>query len=210
MKVTAPVLLLLTVISVTKSLEDDERNLRGGDDVDANVEFDDEDDADLLAFRTNDITDIFQLGTPTWGGSGCPEGTVHVVTSPEDIPGESGVNAVTVIFDAYVAETSPTSTREYRGCALAIPLIAKPGFQIGIFQVSPDYTEFHLYWEYDFMCKTNHFLALTLADRLPRKHLRPEGPWIHVAVQCRILLQWIAWPPGATDFRSKWPRPWSE
>ena len=47
MKFTAPALLLLTIVSLTKSLEDDERNLRGGGDVDVSVDVDDEDEEDI-------------------------------------------------------------------------------------------------------------------------------------------------------------------
>lgn len=132
MKFTAAALLFLAFISFTESVEDNERNLRGGGDSDG------DEDADTFAFRTTtDVTDIFQLGTPTFGGTGCPDGTVQVIVSPEDIEGEEGTNAVTVLFDAYIAETSATTTRDYKSCSLAIPLKAKPGIQIGIFQASP-------------------------------------------------------------------------
>jgi hypothetical protein len=132
MQFSAAALLLLAFISFTESVEDNGPNLRGR-------EIDDEEDgerADLLSeFRTADLSEIFQLGAPTWGGTGCPEGTVQVIVSPEDIDGEEGVEAVTVIFDAYIAETDTKRNRDYKSCALAIPLKAKPGIQVGIFQI---------------------------------------------------------------------------
>jgi hypothetical protein len=131
MQFSAAALLLLAFISFTESVEDNGPNLRGH-------KIDDEEDgegADLLSeFRTTDITDIFQLGQPTWGGSGCPEGTVQVVASPKDIDEEEGVEAVSVLFSAYQANTYETN-RDYKSCALAIPLKAKPGIQVGIFQI---------------------------------------------------------------------------
>lgn len=133
MKLSIAALTLLVIASFTESVEDFEQNLRGISEID---DEEDGEDADLLDVRSADITDIFQLGKPTWGGSGCPSGTSKVVLSPADIPGQKGVSAMTVIFDAYFAKTSRDRSREYKSCSLALPVKVKPGFQVAIIKAS--------------------------------------------------------------------------
>ena len=175
MKFFAAALLFLAFISFTESVEDNGPNLGGREIDDEEVD----DPADLFEFRQADLSKIFTLGNATFGGTGCPAGTVRTVASPEDIPGEEGVSAVSILFDQYFAETDAKRSRDYKSCVLAIPMKVKPGIQVGIFQASKTNTEFLCTRS---MMLFSNLLAPNLTDRLPWKHLCPSRPWIHVAV----------------------------
>lgn len=76
----------------------------------------------------------FSLSTPTYFGSGCPSGSVKIVQPPGDS------STVTVLFSAYKALASGSTTRDRRSCNLAVPVTVKPGYSCGIFKV--DYRGF--------------------------------------------------------------------
>ncbi|TMW64111.1 hypothetical protein Poli38472_014228 [Pythium oligandrum] len=71
---------------------------------------------------------VFKFGTPTFFGSGCPKDTVAVIPSTDG-------HSVSVLFSAYSAVTSSTTTRDRKSCNLAVPVDVKSGVTVGIFRV---------------------------------------------------------------------------
>lgn len=64
----------------------------------------------------------------TFGGSGCPQGTVSVVASPDE-------ETLSILFDSYAAMTTEDDTRDRLSCNVALPVHVPNGFSLGIFQV---------------------------------------------------------------------------
>jgi hypothetical protein len=76
---------------------------------------------------------VFTFGETTFFGSGCPEGTVQIITSSDG-------QTVSVLFSEYIAETEGSSKRDRLSCNLAVPVDVSPGFSLGIYKV--DYRGF--------------------------------------------------------------------
>lgn len=76
---------------------------------------------------------VFAFGNTTFFGSGCPEGTVQIITSSDG-------QTVSVLFSEYIAETEGSSKRDRLSCNLAVPVDVSPGFSLGIYKV--DYRGF--------------------------------------------------------------------
>merc|ERR1711862_254978 len=75
----------------------------------------------------------YVFGESTYFGSGCPDGSVEIVTSTDG-------QKVSVLFSQYIAETSSDEKRSRFICNLAVPVDVKAGYSIGIYQV--DYRGF--------------------------------------------------------------------
>lgn len=80
--------------------------------------------------------DRLRLGTPGYGGTGCPAGTASVIVSPDD-------TALSVLFDSYVAEAGNTTGRsiDRKSCNLTIPVHVPQGYSVAVFHV--DYRGFN-------------------------------------------------------------------
>lgn len=75
------------------------------------------------------------LGTPTYGGTGCPQGTASVTLSPDG-------STLAVIYDQYAVNAGGGSPAIARAsCNLAIPVNIPNGFNISI--VGIDYRGFN-------------------------------------------------------------------
>eukprot|EP01083_Nonionella_stella_P208695 757147_1 len=72
--------------------------------------------------------DVFQLGTPTFNGSGCPKNSVSVTTASDG-------KSVSVLFSKYFAETTSGKKTARKACSLAVPVDVEQGYSIGIFKV---------------------------------------------------------------------------
>ena len=71
---------------------------------------------------------VFQMGTPTFFGSGCPANSVRVITASD---GQS----VSVLFSDYLATTTSRRKRVRKSCNLAVPVDVKRGVSLGVFRV---------------------------------------------------------------------------
>lgn len=71
-----------------------------------------------------------QLGTPAYGGTGCPAGTASVSVSPSN-------DAVSILFDQYVAEAGRTTARriDRKSCNITIPVFVPSGYSVAVFAV---------------------------------------------------------------------------
>lgn len=70
-----------------------------------------------------------RLGTPTYGGTGCPAGTASVSVSPDE-------TEISILYDNFVAEAGRTTGRplDRKSCNLNIPVIVPSGYSIAVFQ----------------------------------------------------------------------------
>jgi hypothetical protein len=79
--------------------------------------------------ETPDPNDLYFLDEMTHGGTGCPQGTLKATISPDG-------QAVTVNFDAYVAEVSPETSPTVRMfCDINLPLNTPPGWQYSVVEL---------------------------------------------------------------------------
>ena len=85
--------------------------------------------ADEVPARTLDPADIagIEIGLPITGGSGCPAGTVSAVLSPD-------YTTLSILYDAYVAQTTDDQAMVRRSCNVAVPLYVPPGLSVSVFR----------------------------------------------------------------------------
>lgn len=71
--------------------------------------------------------------TPSYAGTGCPQGTASTILSPDG-------KSLTVIFDAYIAQANAGQPRDQKGCQINIPFQVPAGYQVQV--VKMDYRGF--------------------------------------------------------------------
>ncbi|KAF8464256.1 hypothetical protein BDZ91DRAFT_660402 [Kalaharituber pfeilii] len=71
----------------------------------------------------------------SYGGSGCPAGTVNVILQ-YDPQGQNNVQEVKIIFDAYVAFIGPQIpiTESHKSCAISVHIPHPPGRCAAVYQ----------------------------------------------------------------------------
>ena len=71
-----------------------------------------------------------RLGTPEYGGTGCPAGSASAVLSPNE-------DTVSILFDNYVAEAGGQTGRRFdrKSCAIGIPVQVPQGYSVAVFAV---------------------------------------------------------------------------
>jgi Domain of unknown function (DUF4360) len=89
-----------------------------------------------LASAVPASADDIALGTPGYGGSGCPAGSVSTVLSPD-------MKTLSLIFDQYEVSAGGMTGRSFdrKSCNVAIPVHVPNGYSISIFSV--DYRGFN-------------------------------------------------------------------
>jgi hypothetical protein len=70
------------------------------------------------SFKGSAVESVFDFGTPTYFGSGCPKDSVAIIPSSD---GQS----VSVLFSEFRAQTSAQNNRDRRSCNLAVPVDVK-------------------------------------------------------------------------------------
>jgi len=82
------------------------------------------------------LADDIRLGTPAYGGSGCPGGSASTVLSPDN-------KSLSILFDNYAAEagSSNNKTLDRKTCNVAIPVHVPQGFSVSLIGV--DYRGFN-------------------------------------------------------------------
>lgn len=85
--------------------------------------------ASALMMGTAQADDI-SLGTPGYGGSGCPSGSAAVTLSPDQ-------KSLSILFDEYIVEAGGDSGKriDRKSCNIAIPVHVPQGFSVSIFKV---------------------------------------------------------------------------
>lgn len=84
---------------------------------------------------TKNADDLW-LGEPSYGGSGCPDGTASISLSPDQ-------QSLSILFDEYFVEAGGHTKRRMRrkSCNVSIPVHVPQGYSISLFQV--DYRGFN-------------------------------------------------------------------
>lgn len=76
----------------------------------------------VSSFPSMSVAAGLTLGTPTYGGSGCPAGSAAVSVSPDG-------KEISVLFDKFIVKNSR------KNCGLTIPVTVPAGFQISLFTI---------------------------------------------------------------------------
>ena len=79
--------------------------------------------------------DDLQLGTPAYGGNGCPAGSAAIALSPD-------YKELSILFDNFVAQAGGNTglTLDRRSCNVAIPVHVPHGWSVSVFDI--DYRGF--------------------------------------------------------------------
>lgn len=74
--------------------------------------------------------DDIRLGTPGYGGNGCPGGSASVTLSPDK-------KSLSILFDEYIVEAGGSSGKKIdrKSCNIAVPVHIPQGYSISVFQV---------------------------------------------------------------------------
>ncbi len=86
--------------------------------------------AAVLSMSASAMAQSLRLGEPAYGGTGCPAGTASVSVSPAG-------DAVSILFDQYVAEAGRTTARriDRKSCNITIPVSVASGYSVAVFAV---------------------------------------------------------------------------
>lgn len=76
-----------------------------------------------------------ELGYPSTGGNGCPQGSVSASLSPDN-------TQLSILFDSFIAEAGPASgkTLDRKSCNISIPVTVPNGYSVSV--VAVDYRGF--------------------------------------------------------------------
>ena len=76
------------------------------------------------------FADDIHLGTPNYGGNGCPQGTASATLSPDR-------QSLSILFDSYIAEAGGHTglNVDRKSCNIAIPVHVPQGYSISVFKV---------------------------------------------------------------------------
>lgn len=86
-----------------------------------------------LSLLPDALADGIRLGTPEYGGSGCPGGSASVALSPDQ-------NAISILFDQYVVEAGGAKSFDRKNCNIAIPVHVPQGYSVAVMAI--DYRGF--------------------------------------------------------------------
>ncbi len=82
------------------------------------------------AYAQNGGQDQIRLGSPAYGGSGCPGGTASASVSPDQ-------QSLSILFDQFSAEAGGTTGKrvDRKSCNLSIPVEVPQGFSVAVIGV---------------------------------------------------------------------------
>jgi hypothetical protein len=88
-----------------------------------------------LSLSATSFAQGLQLGYPSTGGNGCPQGSVSANLSPDN-------TQLSILFDQFIAEAGPGvgKTLDRKSCNISIPITVPNGYSVSIIQV--DYRGF--------------------------------------------------------------------
>jgi hypothetical protein len=130
------------------------------------------------------------LGTPAYGGTGCPAGSASATLSPD-------ATSLSILFDSYVAEAGGVTGRmiDRKSCNLAIPVHVPHGYSISIFQV--DYRGFTaIPFGGRAQFNVEYFFAGMRGPRVT-KNFGPSSQ--NYALTDRLVAESLVWSPCGAD-----------
>ncbi len=72
--------------------------------------------------------DSISLGTPAYGGTGCPAGSAAAVLSPDQ-------KSLSILFDNYVAQAGGGKSFDRKSCNLAVPVHVPQGYSVSVLAI---------------------------------------------------------------------------
>lgn len=89
----------------------------------------------MASLSVSAMAQSLQLGWPSTGGNGCPQGSVSANLSPDG-------RELSILFDQFVAEAGPATGRtiDRKSCNISVPITVPGGYSVSIVQV--DYRGF--------------------------------------------------------------------
>ncbi len=134
--------------------------------------------------------DDIQLGTPAYGGNGCPAGTASAVLSQD-------AKSLSLIFDQFVVEAGGAArTLERKSCNVAIPVHIPQGFSVSV--VNVDYRGYvSLPAQASARMTAEYFLAGSVGPRFDKMFLGKTDTDYQFSNQLDINAQ--VWSPCGAD-----------
>lgn len=77
-----------------------------------------------IAAKADDIA----LGEPSYGGNGCPQGTVGASLSPDK-------KVLSIIFDQYMAKADANTYLDRKSCQLGVPIHVPQGLSLSVLKL---------------------------------------------------------------------------
>lgn len=128
-----------------------------------------------------------RLGTPTYGGNGCPAGTASVSVAPEE-------NAVSILFDQFTTEAGRTTGRsiDRKSCNMTIPVTVPQGYSIALFQA--DYRGYNAVPQgASNVFEVEYFWAGSRGPRISRTFVGPQNQ--NFIVTDNLVARTLVWTP---------------
>jgi hypothetical protein len=135
-----------------------------------------------------DPNELYFFDTVSYGGNGCPAGSVDVAVSEDGL-------AITLIFDQYSALVGPTTIpSSTKTCTLSLPLHIPPGWQYSIVRV--DYRG-HVFLDRDVWAsqRTEYYFQGRQGPRLATRWVGPLDRDYNVRDRVALESQNWAWSP---------------
>ena len=139
------------------------------------------------ASAQNDIA----LGTPGYGGTGCPSGSVSATLSPDN-------KALSLIFDQYQVSAGGTTGRSFdrKSCNVAIPVFVPEGYSVAV--VAIDYRGFNrLPSRASSQFNVEYFFAGATGPKFRQTFNGPQDKDYLISNQ--LVAQAIVWTPCGVD-----------
>jgi len=141
-----------------------------------------------VIFQTSiSMAEGLRLGNPGYAGTGCPAGTASVTLSPDE-------TAISILFDAYVAEAGNTTGRamDRKSCNISIPVAVPQGYSVAVFQV--DYRGFNFVRPgAQTRLNTEYFWAGSRGPAFSRTFVGPNSQ--DFTLSDGLLAQTVVWTP---------------
>jgi hypothetical protein len=82
------------------------------------------------SFAGASYADDIALGDPSYGGTGCPDGTASATLSPD-------AKSLSILFDAYYAEAGGETNKSFdrKSCNIAIPVHVPNGISVSVLAI---------------------------------------------------------------------------
>jgi len=137
------------------------------------------------------FADDISLGTPGYGGPGCPAGSVSVTLSPD-------AKSLSLLFDQYQVAVGGTTGKSFdrKSCNIAIPVHVPQGLSVSVLKI--DFRGFnHLPTAATSQFNVEYFFAGTKGPAFERKFRGPLDE--DYLVNNNLAVQAISWSACGED-----------
>lgn len=133
--------------------------------------------------------DDIRLGTPGYGGTGCPAGSASVTLSPDH-------QSLTLIFDSFQVEANAFSKLGRKSCNIAIPVHIPQGYSVSI--IEADYRGFNaLPYGAESQFSSEYFFAGSRGPKVTRKFYGPlDADYL---IENDVVVSSLVWSACGTD-----------